>query len=60
MMEKKNYRLDVTLSIKRKNGMVINVSTRCADWELTQKFISDFENTLLKGNNGKTQHQDRS
>lgn len=56
MAEKKeepNYRLDVTLSIKRENGVMVNVSTRCADWELVQKFLNDFENTLLKGKNGK-------
>jgi hypothetical protein len=52
--KKPSYRLDVALSVKRKNGITINVSTRCADWELMQKFLNDFENTLLKGNNGKT------
>jgi hypothetical protein len=52
--EKPFYRLDVTLSIKRKNGVMLSVSSNCADWELVQKFLSDFENTLLKGNNGKT------
>ena len=52
--EKPNYNLTVKLSAKRKNGLTVEVSTWCADWELTQKFINQFENTLLKGNNGKT------
>jgi hypothetical protein len=52
-VKKPNYQLDVTLSIKRENGVTISVSARCADWELVQKFLNDFENTLLKGNNGK-------
>ena len=51
--KKPDYRLDVTLSVKQKNGIIINVSTKCADWELMQKFLNDFENTLLKGKNGK-------
>ena len=52
--KKPNYRLDVSLSLKRESGVTVNISTKCADWELMQKFLSDFENTLLKGNNGKT------
>jgi hypothetical protein len=51
--EKPNYNLNVKLTAKQKSGMTIEVSTWCADWELMQKFISEFENTLLKGNNGK-------
>jgi len=55
MTEKsKNYNLTVKLSAKRENGVVVEVTTWCADWELMQKFISEFESTLLKGNNGKT------
>jgi len=53
-------RLETVLTLKKPNGMGIQVSTVCGDWENVQKFISDFENTLLKGNNGKPQHQDRS
>ena len=52
--KKQNYRLDVTLSTKRKNGVIVNISTKCADWELMQKFLNDFQDTLLKGKNGKT------
>ncbi len=48
-----NYNLTVKLSAKRGNGVTIEVSTWCADWEMTQKFLSQFEDTLLKGNNGK-------
>ena len=54
MAEKeKNYNLTVNLSVKKKNGLTVEVSAWCADWEMMQKFINDFENTLLKGNNGK-------
>jgi hypothetical protein len=53
MAEKHNLNLTVKLSLKQANGMTIEVSTWCADWEMTQKFLSQFENTLLKGNNGK-------
>lgn len=48
-----NFNLTVNLSVKRENGLTIQVSTWCANWAMMQKFISDFENTLLKGNNGK-------
>ena len=54
MAEPKNYNLAVKLSAKRENGMTIAVSTWCADWKMMQKFISEFENTLLKGSKGKT------
>ena len=48
------YRLNVTLSAKSKSGVEINVSAICGSWDMTQKFLSEFKNTLLKGNNGKT------
>lgn len=50
----KNYNLTVNLSVKRENGVTIEISTWCANWKTAQKFISDFENTLLKGKNGKS------
>ena len=50
----KNYHLTVKLAAKRESGVTVEVSAVCADWEFMQKFLSDFENTLLKGNNGKT------
>ena len=56
----KNYRLTTTLSFTKQNGLTVTISTLCADWKLMQKFLSDFENNMLKGNDGKTQHQDRS
>jgi hypothetical protein len=52
--QKPNYNLTVKLATKKENGLSIEVSSWCADWKMMQKFISDFENTLLKGNNGKT------
>jgi alkylhydroperoxidase family enzyme len=51
--EEPNYCLDVTLSIKRKSGVTVNISTRCSNWNFMQKFLNDFENTLLKGKDGK-------
>ncbi len=48
----KNANLAVKLSTQTKNGVNIEVSTKCDTWELMQKFLSDFQNTLLKGNNG--------
>jgi len=51
--EKPNYNLTVKLSVKKENGLVVEISSWCADWGMMQKFISDFENTLLKGKNGK-------
>jgi hypothetical protein len=50
--KKKLDNLDVTLQTTKQNGIIITVSTKCSTWELTQKFLNDFENTLLKGNNG--------
>jgi hypothetical protein len=50
---KKRDNLDVTLQTKKENGVLITVSTKCATWTLMQKFLNDFENTLLKGNNDK-------
>jgi hypothetical protein len=50
----KNNNLTVKLSVRMDNGVLIEVQTWCADWEMMQKFLSSFENTLLKGNNGKT------
>jgi hypothetical protein len=52
--KEKNYRLNVALTVQQKNGVTITVSTECSNWELVQKFLSDFQNTLLKGNDGKT------
>jgi hypothetical protein len=52
--KQKSYGLTVTFSIKRENGVTVNVSAMCADWEMMQKFLNDFENTLQKGNDGKT------
>jgi hypothetical protein len=34
--------------------VIISVSTKCANWEYVERFLTDFENTLLKGNNGKS------
>ena len=45
--------VDVTLQTKRENGVVVTVSSRCETWEKMQKFLNDYENTLLKGNNDK-------
>jgi hypothetical protein len=50
----KNAHLDVTLQLKNENGILIEISTKCDTWKNMQKFLNDFENTLLKGNNGKT------
>jgi hypothetical protein len=47
-------RLNVTLTMKRKNGAALTVSTLCGAWAEVEKFLSDFEDTLLKGNNGQT------
>ena len=49
---KKLDNLDVTLQMKRENGVIVTVSVKCSTWDKMQKFLSDFENTLLKGNNG--------
>jgi hypothetical protein len=58
MSEEKNLqRLDTTLIFEKKNGVKITVSTVCGGWDNMQKFLSDFENTLLKGNNGQSKHQ---
>ncbi len=54
--EKKLDNLDVTLQFKKENGVIVTVSAKCGYWENMQKFLSDFENTLLKGNDGKPQH----
>lgn len=51
--KKKIDNLDVTLQIQRENRVLVTVSTRCSTWERMQKFLNDFENTLLKGNNDK-------
>ncbi|HJW65709.1 MAG TPA: hypothetical protein VJ507_02885 [Candidatus Bathyarchaeia archaeon] len=58
--KKPNYNLTVKLSMKKESGVTVEVSTWCVDWENMQKFISQFENILLKGNDGKPQNQDRS
>ena len=52
--------LETILTLKKGNGVTITVSTVCDDWENMQKFISDFENTLLKGNDGKPQHPSKT
>lgn len=51
--KKPNYRLDVSLSLKKENGVTVNISAKCADWELMQKFLNDFENTILTGKDGR-------
>ena len=51
-VKKKNYNLSVKL-LAQQNGINIEVSTWCADWDLMQKFLNDFQNILNKGKNGK-------
>lgn len=55
--DKPKERLETVLSITNENGVTVTVSTVCGNWEYMQKFINDFENTLLKGKNGKAKHQ---
>lgn len=58
---KQNYDLNVTLSVKKENGVTVEATANCGDWNHVQRFINDFESNLLKDRNGKpTQHQDRS
>ena len=52
-MDKKTARLETTLTLKKGNGVTVTISTVCGNWEAVQNFLSDFENTLLKGNDGK-------
>jgi hypothetical protein len=58
--DKQIERLETTLTLKKKNGSIVTVSTVCGSWKYMQKFLSDFENTLLKGNNGKAKHQSKT
>ena len=60
MAREKKARLETTLFLKKDNGVTITVSTVCGNWESMQKFLSDFENTLLKGNDGKPQHSSKT
>jgi hypothetical protein len=53
-------RLETTLSLKKENGVTVMVSTVCGSWKYMQKFLNDFENTLLKSNNGKAKHQNKA
>jgi hypothetical protein len=41
-------------------GINVEVSAYCSDWEKMQKFLSDFNDTLQKGNNGETQRSSKS
>jgi hypothetical protein len=54
--KKPTERLEAVLSMTKENGVTVTVSTVCGSWEYMQKFLSDFENTLQKGKNGKTKH----
>lgn len=49
---KKAY-LSVELQFKKQNGILVTAQAKCDTWEQMQKFLNDFEHTLLKGNNGK-------
>lgn len=45
-------RLETTLTLKKKNGVTVSVRTVCGSWSFMQKFLSDFENTILNDKNG--------
>lgn len=51
--KEKRDNLDVSLQLKKPNGVLLTVSTKCATWKFMQKFLSDFESNILKDNNGK-------
>jgi len=56
-MEKKrykNYNLNVTIMLNRKDGTTLTVSTLCSQWRLVKKFIKDFERNIQPRTNGKT------
>jgi hypothetical protein len=55
--DEKKHHLNSTLSFTKENGITLTISSMCGDWESMQKFLNDFEDTLLKGKNGKSQHQ---
>lgn len=58
--EKPKERLETVLSWTNENGVTVTVSTVCGSWEYMQKFLSDFESTLLKGKNGKAKCQSKT
>ncbi|MGA2683178.1 MAG: hypothetical protein ABSF44_15430 [Candidatus Bathyarchaeia archaeon] len=58
--EKPKERLETVLSITKENGVTVTVSTVCGSWEYMQKFLSDFENSFLKGKNGKAKHKSKT
>ena len=46
-VERKNHNLTVKLTAKI-DTVNVEVSTWCADWDLTQKFVKDFQEFLDK------------
>lgn len=46
-VKRKNYNLDVKLTTKI-GHVDVEVSTFCADWNLAQKFLKDFQEFLDK------------
>jgi len=40
----------VKLSTQRPSGVHIEVETKCDSWENVQKFLNEFQDTVIKGN----------
>jgi hypothetical protein len=50
--QKPNY-LNVSITMNRKNGTTVTVSTKCDFWSDAKRFISDFDANILSMKNGK-------
>ncbi len=52
--------LETSLTLEKKNGVKITVTTVCGGWKNVEKFLNQFEDTLLKGNNERLKHQHKT